>query len=61
MRKELLKKGGNTKGERTQKMMSFRVDCYLIDWLNEQPNKGRLINDLLHQEYHRQISEKGGT
>lgn len=61
MSKELLKKGGNTKGERTQKMMSFRVDCDLIEWLNQQRNKGRLINELLHQEYHRQISEKGGT
>ena len=58
MSKELLKKGGNTKGERTQKMMSFRVDCDLIEWLNQQRNKGRLINELLHQEYERQ---KGGT
>lgn len=31
----------------TQKMMSFRLDGDLSDWLNEQPNKGRLINNLL--------------
>lgn len=35
------------KGERTQKMMSFRVDNDLIEWLESQPNKGRYINNLI--------------
>lgn len=35
------------KGERTQKMFSFRLDFDLIDYLDSQPNKGRFINDLI--------------
>ena len=35
------------KGERSQKMMSFRVDNDLIDWLESQTNKGRYINNLI--------------
>lgn len=31
----------------TQKMMSFRLDGDLVHWLDYQPNKGRLINNLL--------------
>ena len=54
MEKEKVRKGGQTQGVRTQKMMSFRVDNDLIDWLNECPNKGRLINQLLFNEKKRQ-------
>lgn len=50
MEKEKVRKGGQIQGVRTQKMMSFRVDNDLIDWLNECPNKGRLINQLLYNE-----------
>lgn len=35
------------KGERNQKMMSFRVDNENLDWLEQQPNKGRYINELI--------------
>lgn len=38
------------KGERTQKMMSFRVDNDLIEWLESQPNKGRYINTLISED-----------
>lgn len=54
MEKEKVRKGGQIQGVRTQKMMSFRVDNDLIDWLNECPNKGRLINQLLYNEKMRQ-------
>lgn len=33
----------------TQKMMSFKVDLDLCDWLKTVANKGRLINQLLRQ------------
>lgn len=35
------------RGERGQKMLSFRCDNANFDWLNRQPNKGRVINDLI--------------
>lgn len=34
-------------GTRSQKMMSFRCDLDIIEWLNSQPNKGRYINELV--------------
>jgi len=37
------------RGERTSKMMTFRIDADNLDWLNTQPNKGRVINDLIAQ------------
>lgn len=37
------------RGERTSKMMTFRIDADNLDWLNTQPNKGRAINDLIEQ------------
>ena len=56
--KELIRKGGNTRGQRTQKMMSFRLDSELQEWLLQQPCKGRLINQLLAQEKARQEGGK---
>ena len=38
------------KGERSQKMMSFRVDNEVADWLNQQHNKGRYINELIRKD-----------
>lgn len=35
------------KGERSQVMMSFRLDNENAEWLNQQPNKGRYINELI--------------
>lgn len=37
------------RGERTSKMMTFRIDSDNLEWLNTQPNKGRVINDLIAQ------------
>lgn len=37
-------------GEKTSKMMAFRIDGDLLEWLKTIPNKGRLINTLLHRE-----------
>ncbi|MER2032578.1 hypothetical protein [Exiguobacterium indicum] len=38
-------------GERTQKMMSFKVDLDLAERLVEVRNKGRLINNLLREYF----------
>lgn len=45
--KERIRKAYAPKGERSQKMMSFRVDNDVAEWLSQQPNKGRYINDLI--------------
>lgn len=34
-------------GTRGQKAMSFRLDNELQDWLDQQENKGRYINELI--------------
>ena len=30
-----------------QKMVSMRIDAEHLDWLEQQPNKGRYINELI--------------
>lgn len=45
-----------TKAEVSTKMMSFRLDKDLIEKLDGEVNKGRLINNLLREHYR----EKGG-
>ncbi len=40
-------------GERSQKMMSFRVDNDNIEWLEQQRNKGRYINELITADRNR--------
>lgn len=35
------------KGQRSQKMVTFRLDLENIDWLELQHNKGRYINELI--------------
>lgn len=47
MEKELIRKGGNTRGVITQKMVSFKLDNDNLEWLQNQPNKGRYINSLI--------------
>lgn len=37
------------RGERTQKMMTFRADLDVADLLQRVTNKGRLINNLLRE------------
>lgn len=50
MEKELIRKGGNTRGVITQKMVSFKLDNDNLEWLQKQPNKGRYINSLIDQD-----------
>lgn len=50
MEKELIRKGGNTRGVITQKMVSFKLDNDNLEWLQMQPNKGRYINDLIARD-----------
>lgn len=50
MEKELIRKGGNARGIITQKMMSFKLDLENVEWLQQQPNKGRYINDLIEKD-----------
>ena len=38
------------RGERNQKMMSFRVDLDNIQWLESRDNKGRYINQLIAED-----------
>lgn len=35
------------RGEKSSKMLSFRIDSDNLAWLNTQANKGRVINDLI--------------
>lgn len=37
-------------GVRTQKMMSFRVDIDVLEWLKGVENKGRYINELIRAD-----------
>lgn len=46
-KKERVRKAGIARGERTQKMMSFRVDNENWEFLETIPNKGRFINELI--------------
>ena len=50
MEKELIRKGGNTRGVITQKMISFKLDNDNLEWLQMQPNKGRYINALIERD-----------
>lgn len=50
MEKELIRKGGNTRGVITQKMVSFKLDNDNLEWLQKQPNKGRYINSLIERD-----------
>ena len=50
-KKERNRKEYAKKGERSQKMMCFRLDNELETKLSTVKNKGRLINDLLHKYF----------
>lgn len=43
-------------GERAQKMFSFRLDSDNSEWLAQQPNKGRYINDLISRDRDRAVT-----
>lgn len=48
--KERIKRRFAPDGERSQKMMSFRLDKENEFWLSTMPNKGRYINDLIKKD-----------
>lgn len=56
--KERMRKAYAKKGERSQHTMSFRLDNELADWLNQQPNKGRYINELIRADLERATWEQ---
>lgn len=38
------------RGEKSQKLIAFRADIDLLDWLKAQANMGRYINDLIRAD-----------
>lgn len=44
------RKSGRERGKVTQKVFSFRIDFENLQWLAQQPNKGRYINDLIERD-----------
>lgn len=48
--KEYVRKQYAPKGERSQKMVNFRCDYENVLWLENQPNKGRYINNLIEKD-----------
>lgn len=48
--KERIKRAYAVKGQRSQKMFNFRLDLENLDWLNQQQNKGRYINELISKD-----------
>lgn len=54
--RERVRKAYAPKGERSQKMVTFRADLDNIEWLEQQPNKGRYINNLIAADRERQGS-----
>lgn len=45
--KARLRKTGITRGVRTQKLTTFRLDADLVEFLNTKENKGRYINECI--------------
>lgn len=44
------RKKRSANGTRAQKMVTFRLDYENEDWLNQQPNKGRYLNELIQAD-----------
>lgn len=59
-KEELIKKGNNRPGRITQKMLSFRLDNDLEEYLGKQVNKGRYINNLIREDRDQNSIEEGG-
>lgn len=54
------KKKENIKhGVRTQRMFNFRLDNDLQTWLNQQPNRGRYINNLIREDMEKHLATYG--
>lgn len=47
--KKQMRKKYAAAGERGQKMVSFRLDNDLAEWLNSKSNKGRYLNNLIRE------------
>lgn len=54
--RERVRKAYAPRGERSQKMVTFRADLDNIKWLEQQHNKGRYINNLIAADRERQGS-----
>lgn len=48
--KEYVRKAYAPRGERSQKMVTFRCDNENITWLESQTNKGRYLNNLIEAD-----------
>lgn len=48
--KERIKRAYAAPGQRSQKMYNFRLDLENLEWLNQQQNKGRYINELISKD-----------
>lgn len=46
---ERVRKAYAPRGERQQKMFNFRCDAENWEWLQQQPNKGRMLNTIIEQ------------
>lgn len=57
-KQERQRKAYAARGERSQKMMSFRVDNEVSAWLNQQPNKGRYLNSLILADWQQHQAAK---
>lgn len=49
-----VRKAKSEKGTRSQTMYSFRLDNDNVDWLHQQHNMGRYLNDLIRADRQRQ-------
>lgn len=51
---ERMRKAYSPRGERGQKRMTFLLDNEHVEWLEQQPNKGRYLNNLIQADKERQ-------
>lgn len=59
---ERVRKSYSPKGERGQKLISFRIDLENLEWLECQANKGRAINRALeHYRIHSWEAQRQGA
>lgn len=48
--RQRVRKTPSANGSQSQKMMNFRLDLDLLQWLSTKPNKGRYLNDLIRED-----------
>lgn len=56
--KSRLRKEGIKRGQVTQRLMAFRIDNDIAEWLDSKPNKSRYVNETLrnHKEFETTMS-----